>query len=110
MNRFFAGTIFLFLVSCSHPKFFRSLSKDETAMVKKYAKQINKKDSLYHVLIITDVGNLIVKLYNETPLHRDNFVSKVKAGFYDSLMFHRVINNFMIQGGDPKSKGAKPGE
>ena len=59
---------------------------------------------------MTNEGNMVVKLYNETPLHRDNFIKLVKSGFYDSLMFHRVINNFMIQGGDPNSKHAKPGQ
>ena len=48
-------------------------------------------------------------LYNKTPLHRDNFVKLVKQHFYDSLLFHRVIKDFMIQGGDPDSKNAKPG-
>jgi cyclophilin family peptidyl-prolyl cis-trans isomerase len=110
MYRIFAGFILLSAVSCSSPKFFRSLSKDESATVKKMAKQVNMKDGQYHVLFMTDMGNLVVKLYNETPLHRDNFVSKIKAGFYDSLMFHRVINNFMIQGGDPTSKTARAGQ
>ena len=95
--------------ACSSPKYFRTLSKDESAVIKQYAKQIKQNDQ-YHVLIMTDMGNLVVKLYNETPLHRDNFVSKVKAGFYDSLMFHRVIKDFMIQGGDPNSKKPKAGQ
>lgn len=101
--------LLLVTVGCS-PKYFRELTKEEVNTVKQYGKQINKSDTLYHVLIMTDAGNMVVKLYNETPLHRDNFIAKVKAGFYDSLMFHRVINNFMIQGGDPNSKKAKPGE
>ena len=58
------------------------------------------------VEITTPFGVMIAKLYNSTPLHRDNFISKAKEGFYDSLLFHRVIKDFMIQGGDPKSKGA----
>ncbi len=91
-------------VDCHSQKQFRKFSKDEKASIKKYGKAINKKDGNYHVLIITDAGDMVVKLYNETPLHRDNFIAKVKSGFYDSLMFHRVINNFMIQGGDPNSK------
>lgn len=58
------------------------------------------------ILISTIHGNMKVKLFNETPLHRDNFLKLVKAHFYDSLMFHRVIEEFMIQGGDPDSKTA----
>ena len=56
--------------------------------------------------INTDYGNIVVKLYDSTPLHRDNFIKLVKDGFYDSLLFHRVIDGFMIQGGDPESKNA----
>jgi peptidyl-prolyl cis-trans isomerase B (cyclophilin B) len=59
--------------------------------------------------ITTDQGVMIVKLYNETPLHRDNFIKLVKQGFYDSLLFHRVIEGFMIQGGDPNSRNAGDG-
>jgi peptidyl-prolyl cis-trans isomerase B (cyclophilin B) len=61
------------------------------------------------VKVITPYGTMIIRLYDRTPLHRDNFVKLVKAHFYDSLLFHRVINTFMIQGGDPKSKHAQPG-
>jgi peptidyl-prolyl cis-trans isomerase B (cyclophilin B) len=60
------------------------------------------------VIINTDYGNIVLKLYNETPLHRDNFMKLVRNKFYDSLLFHRVIKDFMIQGGDPQSKRAKP--
>lgn len=56
------------------------------------------------VEITTDFGVMVAKLYNETPQHRDNFIKLVKEGFYDSLLFHRVIKSFMIQGGDPNSK------
>ncbi|MCX6290655.1 MAG: peptidylprolyl isomerase [Bacteroidetes bacterium] len=63
----------------------------------------------YKVLISTEFGDMTVKLYNSTPKHRDNFVKLVQQGFYDSLLFHRVIRNFMIQGGDPQSKNASPG-
>ena len=56
------------------------------------------------VLIETTEGNITVKLYDETPMHRDNFVKLVKSNFYDGVIFHRVIKNFMIQGGDPESK------
>jgi peptidylprolyl isomerase len=62
------------------------------------------------VLIETIYGNMKIKLYEETPLHKANFLKLVKERFFDSLLFHRVINNFMIQGGDPLSKKAKPGD
>lgn len=61
------------------------------------------------IKITTDSGVMIVKLYDSTPLHRDNFIKLVQQGFYDSLMFHRVIAGFMIQGGDPFSKNAAAG-
>ncbi len=62
------------------------------------------------VMIETDLGNIKVKLYDDTPLHRDNFIKLVKEGFYDNTLFHRVIKDFMIQGGDPDSKGAPAGK
>ena len=60
------------------------------------------------VQISTEYGDIKIKLYSETPLHRDNFVKLTKEGFYNGTLFHRVIQNFMIQGGDPDSKDAKP--
>ena len=62
------------------------------------------------VLIMTDFGNIKIKLYNETPKHRDNFLKLAQSGFYDSTLFHRVIKGFMIQGGDPMSKNAVAGQ
>lgn len=62
-----------------------------------------------HVVMETTKGNIELKLYDATPRHRDNFAKLVKAGEYDSLLFHRVIRDFMIQGGDPDSKNAEPG-
>jgi len=61
------------------------------------------------VKITTDYGIIIIKLYNETPLHRDNFIKLAKDSFYNGTLFHRVIKGFMIQGGDPESKAAVPG-
>ncbi len=66
-----------------------------------------QKDTL--VQIKTAQGNIVVKLYEKTPLHRANFIRLVKNGFYDSLIFHRIIPTFMIQGGDPDSKRAASG-
>ena len=62
------------------------------------------------VKIETTLGDIIVRLYDETPIHRDNFVKLVKEGYYDGTLFHRVIKDFMIQGGDPDSKGAPAGK
>ncbi len=64
------------------------------------------RDPYTYALIHTDYGDMKVKLYNTTPQHRDNFVKLIKEGYYDDLLFHRVINGFMIQGGDPQSKNA----
>ena len=58
------------------------------------------------VLISTPYGEMIARLFNETPQHRDNFLKLAESHFYDSLLFHRVINSFMIQGGDPDSRKA----
>ena len=59
------------------------------------------------VLMETSEGNIRIQLYNETPLHRDNFLRLVKAHYYDSLLFHRVIKNFMIQGGNRNTRQAE---
>ena len=63
----------------------------------------------HQVMIETTEGNILVTLYDDTPKHRDNFLKLANEQFYDSLLFHRVIKNFMIQGGDPDSKHAEPG-
>ncbi|WP_443937270.1 peptidylprolyl isomerase [Pedobacter sp. MW01-1-1] len=63
-----------------------------------------------YVKLTTSYGECIIKLYNETPLHTANFIKLTQKGFYNGTLFHRVIKNFMIQGGDPDSKKAKPGE
>ncbi len=62
------------------------------------------------VVVETDMGDMIIRLHDETPAHRDNFLKLAEEGYYDGLLFHRVIPNFMIQGGDPRSKGASSGE
>jgi peptidyl-prolyl cis-trans isomerase B (cyclophilin B) len=68
----------------------------------------NKSDDAL-VSIKTEYGEIKVKLYTDTPEHKKNFLKLVNEGFYNDLLFHRVINNFMIQGGDPESKNAAPG-
>jgi cyclophilin family peptidyl-prolyl cis-trans isomerase len=82
---------FLILIAASLIS-FSSYSQDERTVVK----------------INTSYGNMVIELYNETPKHKDNFIKLVKKSFYDGTLFHRVIPGFMIQGGDPTSKNAKP--
>ncbi|TVQ45064.1 MAG: peptidylprolyl isomerase [Saprospirales bacterium] len=65
-----------------------------------------QQDTSTYAKIETSYGDIIVRLYDSTPLHRDNFIKLANDGFYDGLLFHRIINGFMIQGGDPNSKNA----
>ncbi|MFI5133957.1 MAG: peptidylprolyl isomerase [Chitinophagales bacterium] len=71
---------------------------------------LRRKDRKRDVLLQTNYGDITIRLYDSTPLHRDNFLKLVKIHYYDSVLFHRVIQNFMIQGGDPESKHAEPGK
>lgn len=63
-------------------------------------------DSKTYVTIETEYGNMVAELYDSTPKHKENFIKLTKEGFYDGLIFHRVIEGFMIQGGDPNSRDA----
>lgn len=79
------------------------------------AGNINKQtemttDKSTHVLIETSLGTIEIALYDKTPLHRDNFLKLVAEKYYDGVLFHRVIKDFMIQTGDGSSKNAKPGQ
>jgi len=72
---------------------------------------IQKVENLMkEVVIETSLGAITIVLYNETPLHRDNFIKLANDGFYDGVLFHRIIQNFMIQTGDPDSKNATKGQ
>ncbi len=76
-------------------------------LLSKNSQSLNKTEKEeIKILITTAFGNITIKLYNETEIHRNNFVKLVKEHYFDSLLFHRVIQNFMIQGGDPDSKNA----
>lgn len=70
------------------------------------AQSVNKDK----VVIETEYGKIVLALYDNTPKHRDNILKLVKEKFYDSTLFHRVIPNFVVQGGDPDSKKAQPGQ
>ena len=95
----------LFILSCPIVSFAQPVpslrEKDST---------IRKKDRKRDVLLQTSMGAIVIRLSDSTPLHRDNFLKLVKVGFYDSVLFHRVIQNFMVQAGDPNSKGAPSGQ
>ena len=91
----------------SQPASKLPVSKPVNIAVSQPWKQLQTKERL--VEITTDYGTMVAKLYDSTPLHRNNFVKLVQQGFYDSLLFHRVIAGFMIQGGDPTSKFAQDG-
>jgi len=68
----------------------------------------NQNSGRTQIVIETDLGNMTYELYDSTPQHRDNFIKLANEGFYDGLLFHRVIKGFMVQGGDPNSRDAGP--
>jgi cyclophilin family peptidyl-prolyl cis-trans isomerase len=91
IKQFLFCLLLIFLMACSSTRNASTATFSRTA-----------------VKLTTDSGEIVLRLYNKTPLHRDNFIKLVKQHYYDSLLFHRVIKNFMIQGGDPESKNAIP--
>ncbi len=102
MKKHFILTIMMVamaLISCS------ASSSDSQAAIAGKTKTDNK---MTKVELQTSLGNIVVELYNETPQHRDNFIKLVKQGYYDGVLFHRVIKDFMIQTGDGNSKTAGP--
>lgn len=72
--------------------------------------KLRKKDRKKDIMLVTDSGSIILRLSDSTPKHRDNYLKLVKQGYFDSVLFHRVIKNFMIQSGDPDSKKAVAGQ
>jgi len=94
-----------FSVSCGN-----ALNTGSNTTVADLQPQGQQVDKPTRVKIITPQGDIVVELFNQTPLHRDNFVRLAREGFFDGLLFHRVISGFMIQGGDPDSRGARPGQ
>ena len=87
-------------------------------LIAKKGNKTNKEQMEMHIqapeicliLLETPFGEMEIELFDETPKHRDNFIKLAEEGFYEDLLFHRVISGFMLQGGDPKSKGAKAGK
>ncbi len=85
-----------------------SLSEGANAQINMAKQMANEKET--KVVFETTLGNIVVKLYNETPKHRDNFLKVVNDSVYNGVLFHRVIKDFMIQTGDPSSKNAEAGQ
>ena len=97
-----------YLLSGSYDVTLKGLKGTKVKELKKRVEISAPEDCL--VLIETEFGNMMVQLFDETPVHRDNFVKLAEEGYYDGLLFHRVINGFMLQGGDPDSRGAAPNQ
>ncbi|MEO6550593.1 MAG: peptidylprolyl isomerase [Ferruginibacter sp.] len=114
--RFLLFICLLLTIGVSQAQVKKPVAKKTTLVKAKYPKKPIVKSALKpvkaigtRVKITTDVGDILVRLYDKTPQHRDNFIKLVNNHFYDSLLFHRVIAGFMIQGGDPESRNAQPG-
>ncbi len=103
-------------VSLKATKGKKEVVTEKTIMVEKLPEVVTKKTTPVQeekqkclIVLETDFGEMEILLYNETPQHQDNFLKLIEEQFFDGLLFHRVIEGFMIQGGDPKSKNAKKG-
>ncbi len=93
-----------YLSSGNYEVSLKAIRKKKSSTIKK--RILVDAPSSCMVMIETKYGNMLIKLYDATPQHRDNFIKLVEKGYYNDLLFHRVINGFMIQGGDPRSRHA----
>ena len=98
------------LTSCSSPKKVKTESASDTPETVEKSTPNQNTQAMTKVLLKTTFGDITFALYDDTPQHRDNFRKLVNEKFYDGVLFHRIIQGFMIQGGDPDSKTAKPGQ
>ena len=101
-NLFLSLFVAIFAFGCSNKVSDKNIATEP--------KEEETKEKTTMVIISTDLGEMKAVLYNETPLHKENFIKLAKEGYFDGCLFHRVIDGFMIQGGDPDSKTAKPGQ
>lgn len=101
-NLFLSLFVAVFAFGCSNKVADKNISTEP--------KNEETKEKTTMVIISTDLGKMKAVLYNETPLHKENFIKLAKEGYFDGCLFHRVIDGFMVQGGDPDSKAAKPGQ
>ncbi len=97
------------LAACSSPKKVKS-DNDTVTQESTKTSQNKNTDKMTQVLLKTTFGDIVIALYDDTPRHKANFEKLVNDKFYDGVLFHRIIKGFMIQGGDPDSKTAKPGQ
>ena len=102
--------IALILTSCSSPKKVKTEDASAAPEATEQTTPNNNTQKMTKVLLKTTFGDITIALYDDTPAHRDNFHKLVNDKFYDGVLFHRIIKGFMIQGGDPDSKTAKPGQ
>ena len=100
----------ILLASCSSPKKVKTEESSATAGTTGQTSQNENNEKMTQVLLKTTFGDIVIALYNDTPQHKANFEKLVNEKFYDGVLFHRIIKGFMIQGGDPDSKTAKPGQ
>lgn len=101
-NLFLSLFVAVFAFGCSNKVADKNISTEP--------KNEETKEKTTMVIISTDLGEMKAVLYNETPLHKENFIKLAKEGYFDGCLFHRVIDGFMVQGGDPDSKAAKTGQ
>ncbi len=105
-------TLMLLLLVCQLTMAQKGKKKDKNADKTEISANTDTQQNTKNTMILleTTKGNIKIELYNDTPVHSNNFVKLTKEGYYDGMLFHRVIEGFMIQGGDPDSKTAAPGE
>lgn len=110
-NIFVCITLSIILLSgCSSPKKVKTEEASAAAAGTEQTTSDNNLINMTQVLLKTTMGDIVIALYDDTPAHKANFVKLVNQKFYDGVLFHRIIKGFMIQGGDPDSKTAKPGQ
>ena len=100
----------LLLLACSQASQADTATTGSDNQEQKNPTKKKKPAQMTKVLLKTSMGDIVIALYDETPLHKENFIKLVNDKYYDGVLFHRIIQNFMIQTGDPESKAAKPGQ
>jgi peptidyl-prolyl cis-trans isomerase B (cyclophilin B) len=100
----------LLVLACSQASQADTASAGNDNQEQKNPTKKKKPAQMTKVLLKTSMGDIVIALYDETPLHKENFIKLVNDKYYDGVLFHRIIQNFMIQTGDPESKTAKPGQ